>query len=75
MYLSYSVVHVTLGYPTMHYLQMSHFVGGHNDATKSTGILNDGHTVHLLQSLVHHARAADIGKACGTTKKQKMLTN
>lgn len=57
------------------YLQMSHFVGGHNDATKSTGILNDGHTVHLLQSLVHHARAADIGKACGTTKKQKMLTN
>lgn len=64
-----------LGQPRC-YLQMSHLVGSHNDATEAAGILNDGHAVHLLQPLVHHARAADIGKACGPRREaENMLTN
>lgn len=63
-----------VGYPTC-YLQMSHLVGSHNDATEAAGVLNDGHAVHLLQPLVHHACAADIGKACGPRREaENMLT-
>lgn len=42
---------------------MSHFMGSHNDAAEAAGVLDDGHAVHLLQSLVHHACAADVSKA------------
>lgn len=44
---------------------MSHFVGGHNDAAEAAGVFDDGHAVHLLQPLVNHAGAANVGKACG----------
>lgn len=40
--------------------QMSDFVCGHNDAAESAAVLDDGHAVHLLQSLVHHARTAHV---------------
>lgn len=49
----------------MYDLQMTDFVGGHNDAAETAGILNDGHTVDLLQSLVDHTGAAHIRKSCG----------
>lgn len=43
---------------------MADFVGGHNDAAETAGILNDGHTVDLLQSFVNHTGAAHIRKSC-----------
>lgn len=39
---------------------MSNFMGGNDNSRKATGVLNDGHWVDLLQSLVHHASATDI---------------
>lgn len=50
------------------YSQMSNFVGSHDDAAEAAGVLDDGHAVHLLQSLVHHACAADVSEAFSETK-------
>lgn len=47
-----------------YFLQMTDFVGGHNDAAEAAGILNDGHTVDLFQSLVDHTGAAHVRKSC-----------
>ena len=44
-------------------LQVSQFVGGDNDARESSRVFNDGHGVDLLQPLVDHAGAADIGES------------
>lgn len=38
-----------------------------DDTAESTGVLDDRHRVHLLQSLVHHASAADIGETGGAS--------
>ena len=44
---------------------MTQLVSGHNDSRESPGVLNDGHGVDLLQSLVHDACAADVGEPSG----------
>lgn len=41
-------------------LQMSDFMGGDDNAAEAAGVLDDGHAVHLLETLVHHAGAADV---------------
>ncbi len=45
------------------FLQMSQFVSGDDDSGESAGVLDDGHTVHLLQTLVDDAGAADVGES------------
>lgn len=45
------------------YLQMTHFMGCHDDATKATTVFNYSHAVYFLQPLVHHTRTANIRKA------------
>lgn len=47
---------------------MSHFVSGHNDAAEAAGVFDDGHAVHLLQSLVHHACPTDVSEAFSERK-------
>lgn len=42
---------------------MPNFMCSHNDSAEATGVLNDGHTVDLLQALVHNARTSNIGEA------------
>lgn len=41
---------------------MSDFVSSNNDAGEATGVFNNSYRVHFLQSLVHHASAADVRK-------------
>lgn len=38
-----------------------------DNTAESTGIFDDGDRVHLLQSLVHHTGAADIGETGGAS--------
>lgn len=44
-------------------LQMTNFMGCHNDTAETAGVLDDGHAVDLLQSLVHDAGASDVCEA------------
>lgn len=43
---------------------MTNFVSGHNDATVPAAVLDDGHTVDLLQPLVDHTRSTNVREAC-----------
>jgi len=42
---------------------MSDLMGSHDNAAETAGIFDDGHAVHLFQSLVHHACATDVSEA------------
>lgn len=44
-------------------LQMTHFMGGYNDAAEAACVFNDGHRVDLFQPLVDHTGAAHIRKS------------
>lgn len=46
-----------------HNLQMTNFVGGHNDTAEAAGVLDDGHAVDLLQALVDDAGTSDVREA------------
>ena len=46
--------------------QMPELVSRHNDAGEAASVLHDGHAVHLLQPLVHHASPAHVGKPGGS---------
>lgn len=39
---------------------MTNFVSSNDDSAEATGVLDDGNTVDLLQSLIHNASSADI---------------
>ena len=45
--------------------EVSDLVSGHNDPAVASAVLDYGHAVDLAQPLVHHAGAADVGKARG----------
>ena len=45
--------------------EVSDLVSSHNDPAVASAVLDYGHAVDLAQPLVHHAGAADVGKACG----------
>jgi hypothetical protein len=42
---------------------MANLMGGNNDSTETTSVLNDGDTVDLLQPFVDHTRSSHIGKS------------
>lgn len=42
---------------------MPNFMCSDDDTAEATGVLNDRHTVDLLQAFVHNARASDISEA------------
>lgn len=46
------------------YLQVADFVRGDDDTAESTGILDNSDRVHLLETLIHHARPADVRESC-----------
>lgn len=39
-------------------------MGSNNDTAETAGILNDGNTVNLFQTLVNHACTTNIGETC-----------
>lgn len=43
---------------------MTDLVRGNDNATEAASVLDNRHTVDLLQAFVHHAGAADIRKSC-----------
>ena len=46
---------------------MPEFVRRHNDPREASSVLHYGHTVDLLQSLVHHTGPAHVGKPGGAS--------
>lgn len=44
-------------------LQMANFVGGDDNATIASAVLNNRNTVDLLKSFVDYTRPADVSKA------------
>ena len=46
---------------------MPEFVRRYDDAREASGVLDYGHTVDLLQSLVHHTGSAHVSKASGSS--------
>ena len=46
---------------------MPEFVRRHNDPREASSVLHYGHTVDLLQSLVHHTGPAHVGKPRGAS--------
>lgn len=42
---------------------MPDFMCSDNDSAEAAGVLDDGHTVDLLQTLVDDARASDVCEA------------
>ena len=46
---------------------MPEFVRRHDDAREAPCVLDYGHTVDLLQPLVHHTGSAHVGKASGSS--------
>lgn len=47
---------------------MPDFVSSNDDAAEAARVLDNGHTVDLLQALVHDTRASDIGEAWDKTQ-------
>lgn len=45
--------------------QMANFVGSHDDAAESAGILDDRNTVDLLEALIHDACSTNVRESCG----------
>lgn len=43
---------------------MAHLVRSDDDTAESTGVLDDGDRIHLLQTLIHDARPANVGESC-----------
>jgi hypothetical protein len=48
---------------------MPNFVSSDNDSAESSGVLNDGDTVDLLQALVYDASSTDISESYNSVKK------
>lgn len=42
------------------YLQMTDFMGGHDNARKSASVFNNGDAVDFFKTLVYHTRASHV---------------
>lgn len=51
---------------------MPDFMSCDDDAAEATGVLDDRHTVDLLEAFVHDARASDIGEACSQVHRPRV---
>lgn len=47
---------------------MAHLVSSDDDTAESTGILDDGDRIHLLQTLIYDTCPADVGESCTQRK-------